>query len=196
MIITCSVCGKEKSHLAKGMCKQCYHHCYEQTHKKERADSRRRWRQENPPAMIICSVCGQEEPRHAKGLCRACYNQRYYQEHKEEYYNEYREHGEEIRKRNREWGRRNRDKTRAYTAKRRSQKNNAYCDLSAEGLRQLMAKGKCFYCGAVVNLEYDHFIPLTSGGLTTKANGVVACRSCNARKHNKTPQEFLTQLTL
>lgn len=48
---------------------------------------------------------------------------------------------------------------------------------------------KCAYCGIEFNCEnlptYDHFIPLSRGGHNTKENIVPACRSCNAKKHNK-----------
>lgn len=48
---------------------------------------------------------------------------------------------------------------------------------------------KCFYCGIEFDCENlperDHVIPISKGGHNTKENIVPACRSCNAKKHNK-----------
>jgi len=44
----------------------------------------------------------------------------------------------------------------------------------------------CVYCGATdVKLTKDHVVPLSKGGKNVKENVVPACRSCNAKKHNK-----------
>lgn len=47
----------------------------------------------------------------------------------------------------------------------------------------------CQYCGNPANLTIDHVIPLSRGGRTTWDNVVTACRSCNGRKGNRTPEE-------
>ena len=47
----------------------------------------------------------------------------------------------------------------------------------------------CAYCGIEFDCEKlptrDHIIPISRGGDNTKENVVPACRSCNAKKHNK-----------
>jgi 5-methylcytosine-specific restriction endonuclease McrA len=50
----------------------------------------------------------------------------------------------------------------------------------------------CQYCGATPGwslLTLDHIIPRSRGGLTTWDNVVAACRPCNMRKGNRTPEE-------
>lgn len=50
----------------------------------------------------------------------------------------------------------------------------------------------CMYCGdqfADAHLTRDHVQPLSRGGLDAWANVVTACRSCNTRKGNKTPEQ-------
>lgn len=50
----------------------------------------------------------------------------------------------------------------------------------------------CAYCGSVFKeseLEMEHVHPESRGGPTTWENLVSACRHCNARKDNQTPEE-------
>lgn len=45
---------------------------------------------------------------------------------------------------------------------------------------------ECAYCGSeVINLEQDHFIPLSKGGSYTKGNILPVCKSCNVKKKDK-----------
>lgn len=51
---------------------------------------------------------------------------------------------------------------------------------------------KCQYCGIIgVELEVDHKIPFSRGGSNELANLTTACITCNRKKHDKTPEEFL-----
>lgn len=47
----------------------------------------------------------------------------------------------------------------------------------------------CQYCGSQDSLTIDHVYPLSRGGRTTWENVVTACRTCNGRKGNRTPEE-------
>jgi len=51
----------------------------------------------------------------------------------------------------------------------------------------------CQYCGKEItnadDYEMDHIIPITRGGKENYLNLVTACRSCNQKKLDKTPQE-------
>jgi 5-methylcytosine-specific restriction endonuclease McrA len=50
----------------------------------------------------------------------------------------------------------------------------------------------CMYCGHEHPrqlLTRDHVVPLSKGGRDTWQNVVAACRHCNARKGNRTPQQ-------
>ena len=48
---------------------------------------------------------------------------------------------------------------------------------------------RCAYCGAKGADSIDHIIPASRGGLWTWENCVAACRDCNGRKRNRTPEE-------
>ncbi|AEB12369.1 HNH endonuclease [Marinithermus hydrothermalis] len=48
----------------------------------------------------------------------------------------------------------------------------------------------CQYCGRTGGeLTVDHVIPKSRGGRTSWDNLVTACRSCNTKKRNRTPEE-------
>lgn len=50
----------------------------------------------------------------------------------------------------------------------------------------------CQYCGAAPGrslLTMDHVVPRSRGGQTSWENVVTACRTCNMRKGNRTPEE-------
>ena len=48
---------------------------------------------------------------------------------------------------------------------------------------------KCQYCGATKDLTLDHLIPKSKGGKSTWTNLVTACKHCNAKKGDYTPEE-------
>jgi len=55
----------------------------------------------------------------------------------------------------------------------------------------------CMYCGVdfpVKDLSRDHVVPTSRGGRDRWTNCVTACRRCNNRKGNKTPEESNMQL--
>jgi 5-methylcytosine-specific restriction endonuclease McrA len=43
----------------------------------------------------------------------------------------------------------------------------------------------CQYCGAKVELTFDHVVPRASGGITSWENVVAACAPCNLRKGSR-----------
>ena len=48
----------------------------------------------------------------------------------------------------------------------------------------------CQYCGRRgVELTLDHVVPKSRGGKSTWENLVAACKACNAKKGNRTPEE-------
>jgi len=49
---------------------------------------------------------------------------------------------------------------------------------------------RCMYCGRTNrDLELEHIIPRSRGGPSTWENLVAACRDCNSKKDNRTPEE-------
>jgi len=54
----------------------------------------------------------------------------------------------------------------------------------------------CAYCGSCLrprDKTLDHVVPTSKGGMHSLANVVICCRSCNSRKHTRTPAEWLGQ---
>jgi len=56
--------------------------------------------------------------------------------------------------------------------------------------------GRCYYCGVALNpftpggLTYDHMIPQSRDGEHLIENLVLACKSCNSSKNDKTVEEY------
>ena len=62
----------------------------------------------------------------------------------------------------------------------------------SEEIRQLIYERdnfKCQYCGTDRNLSVDHIRPESRGGTQVMKNLVTACRPCNSKKHDRTPEE-------
>lgn len=59
---------------------------------------------------------------------------------------------------------------------------------------KVQKEAQCFYCAVTLTPDeatLDHIVPLSQGGKTTKGNVAVCCHTCNARKHSRTPVEWL-----
>lgn len=48
---------------------------------------------------------------------------------------------------------------------------------------------QCLYCGTTKNLTLDHVLPSSRGGRTSWENLATACKSCNSKKGDRTPEE-------
>lgn len=48
---------------------------------------------------------------------------------------------------------------------------------------------KCQYCGSTMDLTIDHVVPRSKGGPSSWENLITACRTCNSRKGDSTPEE-------
>lgn len=48
---------------------------------------------------------------------------------------------------------------------------------------------RCAYCGTSESLTLDHVIPKSRGGASSWDNLVTACKTCNAKKGDFTPEE-------
>jgi 5-methylcytosine-specific restriction endonuclease McrA len=118
----------------------------------------------------------------------------------------YRANPEAVRRVQDAWRRANSDKVKAYEAKyrrahpevvvaqaalRRARKRQAPVnDFTAAQWRAMKAlcDYHCVYCGKrQERLTQDHVIPLSKGGSHTWDNIVPACKSCNSKKHTKSP---------
>lgn len=90
----------------------------------------------------------------------------------------------------------NRERAAHYANVRRARELGATGSHSETEWREKIALfgGCCAYCGEAKPLERDHKVPLARGGTDHIDNILPACRSCNARKHMRTPSEFLEVL--
>jgi len=74
----------------------------------------------------------------------------------------------------------------------RARKNNTTNNLTKEGIEFLFLfqDGKCACCdvefSGTIKYEIDHVVPVSKKGDTTIENIQLLCRSCNARKRDKT----------
>jgi 5-methylcytosine-specific restriction endonuclease McrA len=50
-------------------------------------------------------------------------------------------------------------------------------------------QNRCQYCGTNEHLTLDHVIPKSRGGKTTWENLATACKRCNSKKGDQTPEE-------
>jgi 5-methylcytosine-specific restriction endonuclease McrA len=50
-------------------------------------------------------------------------------------------------------------------------------------------RNECQYCGTYKDLTIDHVVPQSKGGKSSWHNLVTACKRCNARKGDKSPEE-------
>lgn len=94
---------------------------------------------------------------------------------------------EEERKEAKRQGKRN------YKHVRRARINN--CEVKATpkivGEARKNAGERCYYCGKKSELTLDHFEPLAKGGAHCVSNFVFACFSCNSRKRDLDPFDFM-----
>jgi 5-methylcytosine-specific restriction endonuclease McrA len=76
--------------------------------------------------------------------------------------------------------------------RRRERKRGLDLQLSTNDIRLIYERfdHKCFNCGTAERLEIDHHYPLSKGFGLSLENAVLLCRSCNAAKHTKLPEEF------
>lgn len=67
---------------------------------------------------------------------------------------------------------------------------------TSKEMRTLRESAKeCFYCrSSHARLTFDHFISLSQGGEHSLQNIVMACGSCNSRKKDRDPHEFIASL--
>jgi 5-methylcytosine-specific restriction endonuclease McrA len=101
------------------------------------------------------------------------------------------------------WLQANTAKIAAYAAVRRARKKAATAgDLKAieavYAYAEAAATIACYWCGAATALRserhVDHRIPLIKGGKHAAENLVIACVSCNTRKHRMLPDEWIAVL--
>lgn len=91
-----------------------------------------------------------------------------------------------------------REAGRRQAAMRRSREKGAGGAISAadwQMLFDLFETNVCLYCGSTDSkLTMDHWMPVVRGGKTELGNLLPCCKSCNSRKGDKHPDEWLKTL--
>lgn len=78
----------------------------------------------------------------------------------------------------------------------RSKKKGIYCNITLEETRELIFEcygKKCRYCNKILNintLAFDHIIPVSKGGPTTKKNIQIICKTSNTMKGSLIEEDF------
>ena len=60
--------------------------------------------------------------------------------------------------------------------------------------REVLATGKCNYCGSKENLQIDHIIPYSKGGANHRDNLQCLCGSCNSKKSDRIIHDHLKRI--
>jgi 5-methylcytosine-specific restriction endonuclease McrA len=125
----------------------------------------------------------------------------------------YREnHRADERERVKQWRKAHPDKNREYKKlqhqknpeamiarknRRRAREANTVATLTATEWKQILVDWNysCAYCGRSLDTAHrEHFIPLIKGGAFAKGNIVPACPTCNRKKRDQDPVEFISGL--
>lgn len=87
----------------------------------------------------------------------------------------------------------NPDKVRATKYKREKLKGDKYVVTDRDIRRQRdIQKGLCFWCGdRIQKYHIDHVMPLSKGGSHSIGNIVISCPTCNIKKNNRLPIDFI-----
>ena len=89
---------------------------------------------------------------------------------------------------------------RAAKLRRRAREASAGGTVTADDLREIMARqnGKCAYCRVQLNGKFhaDHVMPLCLGGSGDAKNIQATCALCNAKKSRSHPVDFAKKLGL
>ncbi len=113
-------------------------------------------------------------------------------------------HPEKKSIQNKRWQAAHPEVMRTIEQRRRARKRALPATLTAQEWDDLKAKFdyRCAYCGKAWFeiegvLEQEHVIPVTRGGAYTADNIVPACKSCNSKKGNRTPEQAgMTVITM
>jgi len=154
--------------------------------------------------MCYLEDCFRE--RYAKQLCKYHYQKDFYRKNPEYGRAKSRKwkaaNPEKVRELRLKWRRENPEEHILQQAKARAKwkakRLGCFMDPSAQSFR---FDDSCYYCGVEVDIlaeqyadikpNIDHPLSLCRGGHHSLDNMVTACRSCNYRKHKRTPLEWL-----
>lgn len=158
-------------------------------HPEQSKEHSRKWREKNPDYF---KELYQERRRDPKFVHRQKERGRQYYQTIEKARRQTEEYQERRRKRRRKC----RPRETEYCRIRRAKKYKSARNFSENDWLQILKDQdyKCKYCGQPFSDDLpptvDHVWPLSKGGHHTATNIVAACKSCNAQKHAKIPEQL------
>ncbi len=95
----------------------------------------------------------------------------------------------------RKWNKENKSKKLEYTHKRLALKRNQM-GVMPQGYEEIMLDAyetrSCMKCGEGADIQVDHIVPASKGGLWCLSNFQFLCRSCNISKGNRDDADYRT----
>lgn len=127
------------------------------------------------------------------------YNARHKERKRKQVLARYKAKAPEIKAKIREWQVKNPDRVRAYkqSTKAARRATTAIGMTGAELFAWKREQPKvCHWCGerCARRFHVDHYVPLAKGGRHEAGNLVIACPTCNLRKHAKDPLDFAREV--
>jgi len=172
---------------------------YRNTHKKEIQEKRRKYNIENRDKRLLYKIKNKE---HAAEKNREWYlkNIDAVREKNRERSKQYHaKHPEKSYASHKKWVENNPERARFLrivgSKNYRNRKRGANGRFTSGEWKELCEKYShtCLCCKQARKLEADHVVPISKGGMNTIDNIQPLCRSCNARKNNKTIDYRLTE---
>lgn len=165
-------------------------------HRFQRVEQGKIWRKNNPQASVSIAKRYREKNREKmRQRTRDWYrNNLEYNRTRKQVYREKLSEKQKVRRKMlaRRWYSRNRSCFILATTKRKRLKDSQTVNLPAikTWMREVLSRpmAKCYYCRSVVltsQIDFDHVIPLSKGGLHCVSNLCVSCSHCNGSKFNR-----------
>lgn len=85
------------------------------------------------------------------------------------------------------------ERMRGHNQRRRDKTAGIPVDRKYIKLLKAAQRNQCFYCGEDMGntATLEHLTPVSKGGTNANHNIVLACKSCNSRKHDSTFEEYI-----
>ncbi len=200
---TCARCGEEKPlsefHKNKKAKDGLQSFCKECRNKAERESYRKKEKRDRSEYLKEYYEKNKEK---IKARQRANWPERYARE-KEQVLERskawVKDNRERVNERNRRWRKNNPSSVKLSKSKRRALKKDTQVEkitpelLAEHWAERNIDQDRCFYCEEGTYEHLDHYIPLSKGGGHTKENLVPSCASCNLKKHDKMPEDFIKE---
>lgn len=192
----CTKCGEMKPATTKAFCRHATGRGgLEAQCKSCRAASAKAWAQANPGRCRASNKAWEHANHERSNAQRRVRRKAHSERVRAQARAWYKAHPERVRAHAKAWRRANPEHRKAIDRRHIALKRNASINDFTAAQWQAMLEYynySCAYCLQLFdNLEQEHVIPLSRGGDNTRDNIVPACRSCNARKNNKTLLEFV-----